>query len=103
MSQADKFTINLGGEQITLNISEQEREYVLKLADYVNDIFAYLKRNSKKSSLTKIALLAAFNITDELFQLKAENEKLKKKYYHCEQEKAKYIEKIRNLAKRRDT
>lgn len=44
-------------------------EYILHLAEYVNDRMENISRNISNSNPLQIAILAALNIADEYFQL----------------------------------
>ena len=49
-------------------------EYIKQVADYVDRIMSDLSQNYPDLSRTRIAVLAALNITDELLRLKQEYE-----------------------------
>lgn len=49
-------------------------EYIKQVADYVDKKMSDLSRNYSDLSRTRIAVLTALNITDELFRLKDEYE-----------------------------
>ncbi|RMH97348.1 MAG: cell division protein ZapA [Calditrichaeota bacterium] len=50
--------------------SEKDPEYVRLIARYVDEKITQLAKNTNVKSQTKIAVLVALNIADELFQLK---------------------------------
>lgn len=62
---------------------EAEQEYTLQLADYVDRKMREISSKTTVNSSLKVAILAALNITDELFQLsqqqKADSELIEKK------------------------
>ncbi len=64
--------------------SDQEPEHVEKVARFVDRKIAVLSENTKVKSQTKIAVLAALNIADELFTLKAQCANLEKKLSELE-------------------
>ena len=51
-----------------------DRQYMSVLADYVDEKMKTVADSTKVPTTSKLAILAAINITHELFQLKAEQE-----------------------------
>ncbi len=60
-----------GTEYPIKSASETETEYILTVADYVDQKMREIDQNTQAKSSLKVAILAALNITDELFQEKA--------------------------------
>lgn len=53
---------------------ETDTEYILKVAEYVDKKMQEVDRSTQAKSALKIAILAALNITDELFQERLKDE-----------------------------
>ncbi|MDI3540468.1 Cell division protein ZapA [Koleobacter methoxysyntrophicus] len=70
-----KVTIN--GEEYYMKGSVSP-EYMKKIADYVDKKMTKLSESNPYLSFSKIAVLAALNITDELFKLREEFEEFLK-------------------------
>lgn len=78
--------MNQEGEVLKINIygteypiksdSETDTEYIRKVAEYVDKKMREIDQNSKSKSSLKVAILAALNITDELFQEKIDKKNL---------------------------
>ena len=62
-------TVDIFGESYTIKGGENE-DYIKKLADYVNKRMVEISNKFGSMSQTKVAILAALNITDDLFQIK---------------------------------
>jgi len=74
--------INIYGTEYPIKSdSNADTEYILKVADYVDQKMREIDQNTQSKSSLKIAILAALNIADELFQekqkeiVKVDNEK----------------------------
>lgn len=52
---------------------EADGEYIRGIAEYVDQTMRDISRRGKHISPARIAVLAAFNIADELFQLRGES------------------------------
>lgn len=77
VKQKSKYVIKIGDVEYSL-ISDEPYEYVLKIADYVNEKVDKIKKQSTKISNQMAAVLACVNITDEYFKLrKTEDELIK--------------------------
>ena len=59
--------------------SDDDQAYVQGIAKHVDDTIRELSKNTAIKSQTKIAILAALNIADDLFQLKKDHQKLLEK------------------------
>lgn len=62
-------TVDIFGESYTIKGNENE-DYIKKLADYVNKKMVEISNKFGSMSQTKVAILAALNIADDLFQIK---------------------------------
>ena len=58
--------------------SDKDPEYIRKVAEFVDEKIQRLSTNTNVKSQTKIAVLVALNIADELFQLKKQYENSQK-------------------------
>ena len=75
MKQKSKYIIKIGDVDYSL-ISDEPYEYVIKIADFVNEKVDKLKKQSTKMSNQMAAVLACINITDEYFKLKRTEDEL---------------------------
>lgn len=75
MKQKSKYVIKVGGVDYSL-ISDEPYEYVIKIADFVNERVEKLKKQSTKMSNQMAAVLACINITDEYFKVKKTEDEL---------------------------
>ena len=66
MSEARRIELNLLGQTLTIR-SEASPEYLRRLAKFLEDRVAQLKRSGVNDPLTALSL-AALDITDELFR-----------------------------------
>jgi cell division protein ZapA len=65
--------IEIYGQSYTI-AGEADEQYVAKLARYVDGKMHELAKNTKNLPMTKLALLAAVNITHELFELRQDKQ-----------------------------
>lgn len=65
-----------------------DEEYIRQVARYVDERMAQIEEKTSITSPTRLAILAALNITDELFTLQKEKERLL----------AEFEEKARNIS-----
>ena len=63
-----KVKVNIYGNVYNIK-GDAEPEYILKLAEYINDRMEEISRNISNGNALQIAILAALNIADEFFQL----------------------------------
>ncbi len=68
--------VQIFGNEYSLK-SDASEDHVLRVAAYVDEKLRRLSEKTHVNSETKIAVLAALNIADELFRLKASYETLK--------------------------
>lgn len=64
-----RIQVQIFGMEYSLK-SDMDEEYVKQVADYVDSKIKQFAENNRVKSQTKIAVLAALNIADELFRLK---------------------------------
>lgn len=67
MTESESVTVKIFGSEYTLK-GVAEPEYVIKIASFVDDRMNEVARSSSVASTTKVAILAAVNIADELFR-----------------------------------
>jgi len=67
MREPTSVTVNIHGQTYTLK-GGNDPEYVQEVAAYVNERMKEVSENSSIGSATKVAILAAVNIADELFR-----------------------------------
>ena len=65
-----KFIVNIYGSNYTIK-GDIDREYIKKLADYVDNNMRQIADQTKMASTQRLAVLTALYIADELFQAKA--------------------------------
>lgn len=70
--------VTIFGMEYTLK-SEENPQFIVELADYLNEQMTEISEKSSTNSALKIAILAALNITDDLFKERKEKEKLEDK------------------------
>ncbi|MTI96180.1 MAG: cell division protein ZapA [Firmicutes bacterium] len=63
----NRVTVEIWGQSLTLR-TQNEAEYVERLAQYVDQRMASVAEKNPRLSTTQVALLAAINLTDELFR-----------------------------------
>lgn len=79
MTEKGVFKFNILGADLTLK-SEDPKEHVDTVLEYVNQRIKELQSKSKKISPLDIAILCALNIADELIKLKKEKNMNMEKY-----------------------
>lgn len=67
--------VNIFGSEYTL-VSDSDENYVKEIAQYIDQKMREIDRNQSIRSTAKVAILAALNITDELFQERLYRQKL---------------------------
>jgi cell division protein ZapA len=65
--------VEIYGQSYTI-AGEADEQYVTKLARYVDGKMRELAKNAKNLPTTKLALLAAINISHELFELRLDKQ-----------------------------
>ena len=70
--ESSKVRVNILGQ--TYNIKgDAAPEYIMQLADYVNEKVEEVSRNISGSNSLQVAILVSLNIADEYFQMKKIN------------------------------
>lgn len=85
-------TVNIFGNEYTIK-GVAEPDYIMTLASYLNNKMAEVQEATGLKDVKKIAILAAINISDELFEIK---KAMKESYVPNEQLQA-IRNKIENL------
>lgn len=67
--------VNIFGTEYTLRADENEN-YINEIARYLDEKMREVDKNSSIKSSSKISILAALNVVDELFQERKYKEKL---------------------------
>ena len=75
MLKGQRIRVRVYGSDYTLR-SEEDPQYIVELADYLNEKMTEIAERSSAKSALKVAILAALNITDDLFKERQEKEKL---------------------------
>ena len=75
-TQEKSLRVSIFGEEYPIRGGEgTDSEYMFKVADYVDRSMRKIADRSPSLSTTKIAILAALNITDELFAHRRDSER----------------------------
>jgi cell division protein ZapA len=69
MDDANSTTVQIMGREYKIK-GFADRDYIIKVAEYVNEKMKELSKSSSFPSHDRLAILAALNIADELFQEK---------------------------------
>jgi cell division protein ZapA len=78
MSAKNRVEVKILGQEYKL-VSDDTREYMQSLANYVDDRMLEIAESNKKLSTAMTAVLTALNIADDYYKLKLENDTLKKR------------------------
>jgi cell division protein ZapA len=70
-----KIRVNIFGSEYVLKASENE-EYIINIAKYVDEKMRLIDKSNAINSKSKVAILAALNIAEELVQERDYREKL---------------------------
>jgi len=70
-----KIRVNIFGSEYVLKASENE-EYIINIAKYVDEKMRLIDKSNNINSKSKVAILAALNIAEELIQERDNREKL---------------------------
>jgi len=79
-TNSDMVKVKIHGQEYPIKANGNNAEYIRKVASYVDEIITKIKQENSENSLSRLAILAALNITDELFSIISEKEKLVKIY-----------------------
>lgn len=72
---ANKLQVRICGQEYTL-VSENSREYMLEIADYIDKEMIAVKNMNGRLSSSMAAILVALNIADSLKKQKEESQKI---------------------------
>ncbi len=67
--ESNSVRVTIFGQTYTVN-GDAPREYMLRLAEYLNDKMEDVRGSTSVTNPTHVAILAALNMADEYFQLK---------------------------------
>ena len=70
-----KIRVNIFGSEYVLKASENQ-EYIINIAKYVDEKMRLIDKSNSINSKSKVAILAALNIAEELVQERDYKEKL---------------------------
>ena len=100
----NKFSVKILGEKLTVTGKKISREYVEKLASYINEIGEEINNAYPQLPRRRILGLTLINLADELFKLRKnnseffqENKHLKSENKKLKQENEKLKKKIKSL------
>lgn len=77
MSNRNKVIVRIYGQEYTM-VSSESREYMQRVANYVDDKMDDIAKKSKKLSTAMVAVLTALNVADDYFKTKMQLEGLEK-------------------------
>ena len=69
MDESNSTTVQIMGREYKIK-GFADKDYIIKVAEYVNEKMKELSKSSSFPSHDRLAILAALNIVDELFQEK---------------------------------
>ncbi len=70
-------TVDVAGQKLQLR-TDADEAYVASLAEYVNEKIGEVKASSRTYSTHVLAVLAALNIADDLFQIRRRESELRR-------------------------
>ncbi|MCH8126742.1 cell division protein ZapA [candidate division KSB1 bacterium] len=73
------FKVNIYGTEYPIR-GVADEDYILKVANYVDEKMREIDQKVAVKSALKVAILAALNITDELFRKRIESQELVERY-----------------------
>lgn len=79
MSSVNRLIVKINGHEYTM-CGEESREYLLRIATYVDEKMKEMAAVNPKLSTNMIAVLTALNTADDVFKYKEELDKIKKDY-----------------------
>ncbi len=71
----DRICVNIFGSEYHL-VSDDDEKYVKKVAQYIDDKMREIDKNQSINSPTRVAVMAALTVADELMQERAYRNKL---------------------------
>ena len=88
--------VSVAGQKIAIR-TDAKPKYVKDLASYVSKKIEEVKGSSRTATTQSLALLAAMQIADELHQLKADQERLKRQVKERTKRILRYLEREADL------
>ncbi len=73
------FKVNIYGTEYPIR-GVADEDYILKVANYVDEKMREIDQKVAVKSALKVAILAALNITDELFRKRIESQEVVERY-----------------------
>ena len=92
MSNRNKVSVRIYHQEYTMTGNES-KEYMLKVANYVDEKMTHIAEKSRKLSTSMIAVLTALNIADEYLKMQSELERV-------QEESQKPLEELEQTRKR---
>lgn len=77
MKERNKLTVKIADKEYTI-IADESREYMHKVADYVDKKMDIVRKQDNRLSTAMIAVLTSINTADEYFKLKSKEKELTK-------------------------
>ena len=93
----NKFSVKILGEKLTVTGKKISREYVEKLASYINEIGEEINNAYPQLPRRRILGLTLINLADELFKLRENNSEIFQENKHLKNENEKLKKKIKSL------
>ncbi len=89
--QSQTITVTIYGQEYPIR-GDGDEEYIRKVAAYVDECMQQIEEQTSIKTPTRLAILAALNIADELFAVKSEKERLLAEF----EEKARELSEVLN-------
>lgn len=90
-NNSNKVTVKIYGQEYTIS-GEKPRDHIIKVADHVDDIMKEIGYSIQDIPTTKLAILAAVNVTDEFFSLRDGYSELATEKEQLEKDKDHYVQ-----------
>lgn len=72
-SSKNRVRVNIYGEEYTVR-SDGDMDYIVRVADYIDKKMRFIAEKMPNKSPTRVAVLTALNVADELFREREEGE-----------------------------
>ena len=95
-NQNDSVDVVIHGSHYQIKTSGEDSEYINHVAQYVDQIMTKIAGETKVNSVAKLAILAALNITDELFSTLEERDNVLKSFEEKALNLSKSLSKLNN-------
>ena len=96
MAEKNKVEVKIQGKQYTI-VAPEANDYIYRIASYVDKKITEVSSMNSKLSMDMAAVLAAINVTDELFKSSGTEDNLRKQILEYVDEAKKYSERIKSL------